>query len=331
MNPNKAAIRLTLEDGTDLADKVNPRFLELSLSEKREEKADELEITLHNHDGQLAPIREGKILILALGWESGADVPVGLVEKGRFKVDEVERGGPPDKVRIRARSADLTGDFRKRRDQMWKDITLGEIVRRIAARNALTASVHPDLAAIAVQAIAQSGKSDMAFIASLGRRYDAVATTKNATLIFMPVGSATTAAGKSIPSLSLIRRDGWTWSFTSAKRGDYDGAEAQWHDQDAGRAKTVKTGGDNRKRLKKTYASEADAKKAAESEAQRHKRGARTFSYDLALGDPAITVNRKMTLTGWDSEIDGISWLVAEATHRLSDRGLLTTVKLESV
>src|SRR3546814_5412901 len=76
MDANKAAVRLTLDDGTDLSDKVNPRLISLSLTEKRGEEADSLEITLHNHDGQIAPPRRGAMLQLALGWEKGADVTV---------------------------------------------------------------------------------------------------------------------------------------------------------------------------------------------------------------------------------------------------------------
>ena len=330
MAANIAEVRLTLDDGTDLSDRINPRLIDLTLTEKRGEKADELQITLHNHDGKLAPPKTGVFLSLAMGWRQGNDVTPGLVDKGRFKVDEVERGGPPDIVSIRARSADLTGDYRKRRDQVWKDKTLGAILTEIAGRNALTASVHPDLASTQIQSIAQSAKSDMAFVADLGRRYDAVASVKNKTLVFMPVGSATTASGAAIPALTLARRDGWSWKFTYAQRSEHDGAEAQWHDQDEAKTKTVKTGGNNRKRLKKTYASEADANAAAKAEADKNKRGAKCFDYDLALGDPAIAVNSKVTLNGWDSEIDGTNWLVEEASHKFGSSGLSTSIRLES-
>src|SRR3546814_19867415 len=121
MDANKAAVRLTLDDGTDLSDKVNPRLISLSLTEKRGEEADSLEITLHNHHGQIAPPRRGAMLQLALGWEKGADVTVGMVNQGSFKVDEDERSGSPDQVSIRARAADLKGRYRERRRQLWKD------------------------------------------------------------------------------------------------------------------------------------------------------------------------------------------------------------------
>ena len=330
MAANKPAIRLTLEDGTDLADKVDPRNLELTLTEKRGGEADELALTLQNHDGRLASPEEGKIITLSLGWASGTDVRIGLVEKGRFRVDEVEESGPPDIITIRARSADLGGDYAKRRTKSWKDTTLGAVLADIAGRNNLTAKVHGDLAGKAIAAIEQHGKSDMAFVKDLGSRYDAVATWKDRNLIFMPVGSATTASGKIIPALALTRRSGWGWRFSRAAREDQDGAEAEWHDQDAGQRKTVTAGGTKRRRLKRVYASEAEAKQAAEASAAKGKRGWK-FEYDLTFADPAIQPNQAISLTGWNARVDGQKWLVEsiETTLRGTD-GLSQRLSLES-
>ncbi|PKP92250.1 MAG: late control protein [Alphaproteobacteria bacterium HGW-Alphaproteobacteria-16] len=325
-----AGIRLILDDGADLTDKVNPRLLELTLSEKRGGEADELSITLHNHDGQLIAPEKGRVLALQLGWQSGDDVPVGLVDKGRFKVDEVEESGPPDIVILRARSADFTGDYRKRRTQSWRATTLDALIDRIAARNGLSARVHPALAGKAIVAIEQHNKSDMAFVKDLGSRYDALATWKDRKLIFMPVGSTTTASGRTIPTTTIRRTDGWTWNFGHAERDEVDGAEAQWHDGAAGRRRTVKRGGKNRKRLKRVYASEAEATQAAEAAASRGRRGARTFSYDLALALPALQPNGRVTLTGWNPRIDGLAWLVESVETTMGKDGLKQQLTLES-
>ncbi|MCA0208142.1 MAG: phage late control D family protein [Proteobacteria bacterium] len=331
MDGNKAAIRLTLDDGTDLSDKVNPRLISLTLTEKRGEEADSLEITLHNHDGQLAPPRKGAMLQLAMGWEKGTDVTVGMVAKGRFKVDEVERSGPPDIVSIRARAADLAGSYRERRRKIWKDTTLGAILTEIAGRNSLNPRIHPDLASKPIEAIEQSAKSDMAFVRDLGRRYDAVATPKGGALVFMPIGATTTAGGASLPSSAITKAKGWAWRFAATARDEYDGAQAQYRDLDGGKNQTVTAGGGKRKKLRRVYANKADAEAAAQGEASKRKRGAYTFEYDLAYGDPALIPNARVTLSGWDSEIDGISWLVDEATHSLDGSGgLKTSIKLES-
>lgn len=329
MAANIAGIRLTL-DGKDMADKVNPRLVELTLTEKRSGEADELSVTLQNADGKLELPEPGKVIALALGWTSGDDVAAGLVDKGRFTVDEVEAGGPPDQIRIRARSADLGGDYRKRRTKTWKDTTLGTVLQDIAGRHGITAQVHPDLAGKEIKALDQHGKSDMALVKDLGSRYDAVATWKDRKLIFMPVGSETTASGKAMPGLTLTRRMGWTWNFTHAQRDENDGVEAEWHDQAAGRRKKHSTGGKNPKRLKRVYASEADAKQAAEAEKKKRARGGYRFEYDLALADCSIQPNRKVSLSGWNSKIDGIKWLVESVETNMGSNGLRQRVILES-
>lgn len=326
---NIAGLRLTL-DGLDLADKINPRFVELSLSEKRGGEADELSLTLQNADGKLDIPEPGKVLSLALGWISGSTVPVGLVDKGRFTVDEVEPTGPPDQIRITARSADLNGDYRKRRTQVWKDTTLGAILEHIASRNAITAQVHPDLAAKAIAALDQHGKSDMVLVKDLGSRYDAVATWKDRKLVFMPIGSTTTASGKELAAVTLTKRHGWSWRFTRAQRDDYDGAEATWHDQDSGKRKKVSTGGSKAKRLKRSYASEAEAKQAAEAEASKRKRGVYRFEYELAVADTRLQTNLRVTLLGWHPKIDAIQWLVASIDTSMGNSGIRQRISLES-
>lgn len=330
MTANRAGLRLVLDDGTDLADKINPRFLSLQLTEKRGEESDALELTIHNHDGQIAPPKKGVYIALQLGWESGADVPLGLADKGRFKVDEVEREGPPDIITIRARAADITGVHRKRRDRAWKDTTLGAIITDIAGQDGQSASVHPDLASIEIAAIEQGTKSNKLFIAHLGSRYDAVATWKNKTLIFMPIGSATTSSGAAVPAFTWQKSNGWKWTFRTADHNDHDGAQASYHDQDAAKTMTVKTGGNKPKRLKKTYASKADAQAAAKSAAAAAARSRYAFTYQLAYGDPAIIPNARVKLSGWDSEIDGINWVVIEAVHKLDSSGFATNISMET-
>jgi len=328
---NIAKVQLITDAGEDLAARLDPRLVALRLSEKRGGEADELQIDIQNHDGAMAMPTPGRELVLSIGWaEGGREVPVGLVGKGRFKVDEVEMGGPPDMIAIRARSADLSGDLRKRRTKSWRDTTLGALLGEIAARHGRSLGIAPDLSASPIKAIEQEGKSDMQFVRDLGSRYDAIATWKDTALLFLPIGSAVTASGLAIPGLVLRKRDGWTWRFTQAEREKYDGAEAQYHDPDAGRRKTVKTEGENRRKLKRVYASEDEARQAAESAQKKAARMPWSFTYDLAIADPAIQPDQKVTLQGWNSTIDGIEWLIESIETTFDGSGLVQSLTLES-
>jgi uncharacterized protein len=320
-----AAWRVSL-DGQDITARFNPRLVSLRLSEKLGESADQLEIVIEDALGEVALPAADALLVVSLGWARGTGVVPGLTAKGSFRVDEVSWDGPPDKITIRARSADLKDSFRTRKSKIWKATTLGGIVGTIAAAHGLTPRCHPDLAATAVTLAEQANKSDMTFLRDLGRRYDAVATVKAGALIFAPHNAATTATGKPIPSLTLTRQSGDRYSYSRAERERaQDGAEAQFHDQDAAERKKVAKGGAKRRRLKRVYASEADAGHAAQSETNRAKRAAGKLECTLAYGDPAVAAGVRVTAKGFKTEIDALAWRVASVEHSMDGSGGYTT------
>jgi len=324
-----AGWKLTL-DGKDLADKVNPRLIGLRLTEKRGEAADELEITIHDHDGKLALPPEGARIALSLGWERGTGVKTGLVAKGSFKVDELTWEGPPDTVRITARSADLKDSFRTRKSKVWKDTTLGAVVGKIAGDNGLQPKCHADLAGKAVTAAEQHNKSDMQFLRDLGRRYDAVATVKDGNLLFAPVNAKTSASGKALPTLEVTRQSGDRYTFTrSARENGQDGAEAQWHDKASATRKKTGSGGGRKRRLKRVYASEGDAKAASAAEGNRLKRAAASLELTLAYGDATAAPGMPVKAKGFKSDVNGKSWLLAEVEHTMDASGFRTSLKME--
>ena len=330
MTARKAAIAIALEGGSDLGARISPRLESLVLSEARENEADEMELRLDNSDGRLAYPETGATLSLALGWESGNDVPNGMVDKGLFVVSEVAAEGPPDVLVIRAQSADLIGELRRRRTKAWRDTTLGAILDEVAGRYDRTARVESGLAALAIEIIEQEGKSDMAFVAHLGRRYDAIATWKNGVLLFLPIGQSATASGMPLAGAAITKRDGWRWQFSQADRESYDGAEAQWQDQDAGRRRTVQVGGDNRRRLKRVYASEGEARQAAQAALSRAQRAPFRFTYELAIADPSLQPDMQVSLSGWSEKIDGMGWLVESVKTSFGAGGLRQSIELES-
>lgn len=314
----------------DITAKVRPRLLSLTLTEKRGDEADQLDITLDDTDGKLEMPKAGAVLTLQLGWAQGRDVTPGLVDKGSFKVDEIEHSGPPDQVRITARSADFTSDLKARREKSWHDTTLGAIVNEIAGRNGLQGRCAPALASIQLRAVVQSRESDMALMRRLGREHDAVATIKGGSLILAPIGQGQSGSGKPLAEVSLRRRDGDRHSYRLAKRDDSDGATASWHDRKAAKKKEVTVGkAKGAKKLSRTYATEAQARAAAKAASGRATRQAATFDYSLALGRADLMPEQKVVLRGFKSDIDAVPWRISEVAHSFSDRGFTTSVKLD--
>ncbi|MCW2396179.1 MULTISPECIES: contractile injection system protein, VgrG/Pvc8 family [unclassified Sphingobium] len=322
---NIADWRVTL-DGVDLSDRLRPRLVSLSLSERRDDEADQLDIVLSDTDGGLAIPKEGAVLSVEIGWKQGRNVPIGLVHKGSFKVDDVTHAGPPDQITIRARSADFTSEIRNRREGSWKDTTLGAVLRDVAGRNGLTAKVAPDLSSIALASIAQSRESDVAFLRRLGRAHDAVATIKDGHLIFARKGAGVTTSGKPLPALVIERAHVSNHSWQRQKRDGQTGVAASWHDRGRAKRQTITVGeAGGAKRLRKVYPDEASAQRAAVAERDRLRRAPATLDLNLALGRPDATPEARVRVSGFKDEIDATNWLIREVTHRLDKAGGLSS------
>lgn len=332
-------------DVVDLTGKVRPRLLSLRLTEKRGGDADQLELELDDTDGQLALPRKGAVIALRLGWARGADVPVGLVDKGTFKVDEVEWSGAS--IRVTARSADLTNSFRVRQEKSHVATTLGAIARKVAAAQHLMAKIAPELDGIAIPVLAQHHVSDMALLRRLGAEHDAVATVKAGKLLLTPIGRGVSPGGKALPGFTISRSDGSSPRYREIDRSADAGVEARYHDQDSATRGTVTAGGSGSgpgsgkagtqgsgakpHRVRKVFHSRADAQAAADAQAKRKARGEAEFEFTLALGRPDLYPERPVTLSGFKPQADARRWIVAELTHALDARGgLATSLKLET-
>ena len=309
-------------DGQDISLKVRPLLKSLTLTEGRENTADQLDIELDDSDGKLAIPRKEALIELAIGWQGQQ-----LVDKGSFVVDEVEHSGAPDTLTIRARAADLGGEIRTRQEKSWHGTTLGALLGELAKRNNLTHKVDQALAAIKIAHIDQTNESDMHFLTRLARLYDAVATVKKKHLLFLPISNTKTSKGQSLPTIQIIRADGDQHRWASSTRDAFEGVRAWWSDRVNGSRKSVIAGkkGNNLKTLKETYPSKEDALEAARAEMQRLERGYATFELTLAFGKPEVMPQSPVQVKGFKPEIDGQGWLVKEVVHHIDDRGGFTS------
>lgn len=322
----KPIYRITL-DGRDLTSAISPRLINLTLRESREDDADQLDITLDDHDGRLAIPSRGAVLDVAFGWEES-----GLVDKGRFTIDEIEYAGAPDTITMRGRSASMSAGLGERREKSWHGNKVGQIVSTIAKRHKLTPRVADAIARVVIAHIDQSNESDMAFLRRLGKRFDAVMTVKDAYLLFMPIGKAVTASGKPLSVLDVTRRDGDRHRYHVAERETYDGVRAYWYENGKKKRHSVVVGGETNKNMKvlpEGYPSQKEAEAAATAEYNRVKRGQATMSMSLALGIPELFPEMPVNLNGWKPEIDATPWLLKEVSHSLSNSGYTCDCEFE--
>nr|WP_253273761.1 contractile injection system protein, VgrG/Pvc8 family [Collimonas arenae] len=288
--------------------------------------ARELNITLSDTDGQLAIPPKGARINVQIGWADS-----GLVDKGIFTVDEIEHSGAPDVLTLRARTASLIDTFREVREDSYSNTTLGAIIELIAFKQQLMAGVSDALRNIPVKHIDQTRESDAAFLRRLGKKYDAAATVKNDTLIFVPAGRSKTASGQDLPVIQITRQLGDNHRFHSAERDSYSGVRVFWYDEKHSMRRSVVAGlPGNSKRLRTTYADEADARTAALAEWGRIQRGTSSFELSLALGIPALMPQSPVTVMGFKAAIDSMDWLASKVTHSIGDAGFTTRIELET-
>lgn len=329
---NTPDYRLTI-DGKDLTARLRPRLVSLTIADKREE-ADQLDIVLDDSDGRLALPPEGARITVEIGWKAGPDVEVGLVSKGEFKVDDVSHSGPPDKITIRARSADFSkaSDLRTRRSHSWSKTTLGAVIRDIATRQKLEPRIASDLASVAVAAVHQSRESDAALLRRLGREHNAVSAIKAGKLVFTRIGSGKSASGQDLPALIFTRRDGDTHNYQRTKREESAGVTATYRDRATAKNEKVVAGEEKgARRLARVYPNKAAAQRAAEAAKGRSARQPASMSVKAALGIASVYAEQKATVSGYKPPIDATAWLVSEVTHSLSNDGFTTDMKLEPV
>lgn len=320
------AFRLAV-DGLDIAQIISPRLMSLELTDNRGVEADQLSITLSDHDGLLTIPPKGAVVRLWLGWSD-----TGLVDKGTYTVDETEHSGAPDVLSIRARSADLRKGLKTKRERSWSNTTLGNVLGDIAIGNGLTATISGALDGLPILQLDQANESDANLISRLGEEFDAVASVKAGCLLCLPAGGGKTVSGMDLPHVTLTRADGDQHRYLQADRDSYDGVRAYYYDvNSAKKQEAIAGGGENLKDLRHTYSDQQSALRAARAEFRRLQRGSATLSYNLAMGRPDLIPELTYTLQGVKAEIDEIIWYGGNVQHSLTaDGGYTVSLELES-
>lgn len=315
---------------------IEQRIISITVTDNRADEADQLDITLDDSDGQLKLPKRGVTLNIKMGFRETQ-----LFDKGDFIVDETEWSGTPDIINIKASSANFKSAAKTANSQSFHGKKLGEIAGKIAKDNNLNANISPEFAKLEIGHIDQTDESDLNFLKRLAKANGAEMAVKKDSVLIFKAGSNKTASGKPLPKISISRSDGDQFRYSEQDRdSDYTGVTASYTDQGKKTKKSAKAGnphirnsGDTTtktKHIKGTFASKAEADRAAQAEMGRINQKKATFNITLAYAIPDICSESPVTLHGFKSEIDNKKWTVAKATHRFSTSGLTTQLELEA-
>ncbi len=325
MQPLFQVIANSIDITLDIAD----RLMRISVVDERGLNSDSLEIRLDDRDNAVALLPTGALLKVALGQRDN-NGRVNLVPMGRYVVDEIELAGPPESYIIRAKSADMGNSLKQHKTRAWDEITMGDLVAKVAQEHGLTAAVDSKLAAIAIPHLSQTEESDLHLLTRLAREHDAMAKPANGHLLFMPKGKAISFTGKAISTVTVNKNQCSDWRVTLADRSKYQAVVTHWQDTTTGNRTAEQVGsGEPVYTLKGTRKTQQAALEAAQAKLQSLKRGQGKGSITVTGGLFEAMAETPLRLVGWRDGIND-TWIISRAEHKLVGKGLSSQLEFET-
>ncbi|MDO5058089.1 MAG: contractile injection system protein, VgrG/Pvc8 family [Lautropia sp.] len=320
-----------LANRADITALVAERLVSLRYTDEAGLASDVLEIALADHVPD-APIRlpaSGAELELSLGY-AGALTRVGL-----FVVDELEMGGPPDVMTIRARAAPFErsrgglSQLQTQKRRAWpKGTRLAEVVRKVAAEHGLQPVIGAGLEDIRLPHLDQLDESDINFLVRVAGRYDALVKPAGGRLVLAKRGQAKSASGQVLPAVVLAPDEVSSWRVSITRREQSGTVVAYWHATRQSRRHEVQVGeGEPVFRIKRYYPSLDMAKAAAHAEMDRRVRRQATLSLTMP-GRMEVQAEGRVVLAGFREGVDG-EWIVTRAEHSLDASGFSSSIEGE--
>ncbi len=306
-------------NSADVTATIIDRFVSLTLTDESGMESDMLEITLSDHDpfNPLKIPEHGAELELYLGYD-------GIFQRmGLFVYDEVELGGWPGEMIIRARSAIYAKSkhgktsLQSQKTRSWPVSTkLGDLVAKIAKEHNMTSAVAASLKMIPLPHIDQSDESDLHLLVRLAKKYDGIVKPADGKIVLAKRGESKSVGGTALKQISIIPADCMSYRMTISKRETAGQVVAYYHAVKEAKRHEVSVGsGEPVRRLKSYYPTQEMALAAARAELQRRQRGQQTVAINI-IGSPAVLAEAPLTLAGFRPNIDG-EWLITRVTHRL--------------
>ena len=320
--------------GTDITRLIRDNLIKLQVTLSSDRTSDTLEIQISDVDARLVIPTSERELRVSLGYEDAGLVPMGV-----YYHEESARELVPGGITVRAAAA----DFRRRsslkapKRRSWDNISLGHLVRTIAAEHGYTGRVPPKLAGIVVAHIDQTAESDLHLLRRLARQYDATAKAAGGHLIFTPRGSGrSTDTAQPLPLIEYTpaQREAGERSVLSARytvkgRPRYGAVIASYQDVESATLVHVRAGTDTPAYvIREPFPDRPQAEAAALARLMRFARQTKAVEMSVS-GNPALVAEAVLVLREWPEP--GVSrWTALRTQHAVSKRrGYVTSVTAE--
>lgn len=216
-----------LYDGVDISADVSANLIQFTFTDNAGDKADEVTISLEDRDhlwrGDWYPSKGAKLKCTIIP-TIGEELPC-----GEFEIDEIEIGGPPSAVSIKAVSVPITKPIRgEKKTRTWE----GADLQKIGAEVASTAGLSFEWFGGEVPTYNrtdQTDESDLAFLSRLGKEVNHRVKVADGRLV---IWDEAEYSGRS-PSITvdIDLPDLVTgYRFSSKSHDTYKAARVRYHD-----------------------------------------------------------------------------------------------------
>lgn len=318
--------QVSLPDGTVVINGPSNRALSCEVVDQEGRDSDSCTLVIDDRDGEVVIPPRGVTLTVSMGY-----LETGIFPMGAFIVDEVTVGGFPRAMVVRCRAADLRDQWKQGRTQDYHDMTLGDVIGKIAQRNGMVARVQGELSSFKYTYVGQTEESDLHFMTRLGAKHDATAKPTNGVLVFAKKGSMESASGLPIGS-AIARLPGNVLYYDAMfkDRPRHSQAVGSYWDQPlSDRMDELGQGtqGPIFKLLPMFPDGKEEAKAAAQARSDKLARDEGELNIGI-IGDPAVMAEAPLVVVGVRTGVDG-TWRIKTATHRIDSNGYETSITAE--
>ncbi|SDR07346.1 contractile injection system protein, VgrG/Pvc8 family [Pseudovibrio sp. Tun.PSC04-5.I4] len=311
-----------------LSDKGASALIDLQVDDEAGGKSDKVTLKLVRNN-QIALPPKGAQIVVMLPNAAGALMPMGTFYSDAPKTSGSKQGG--HLMTLCGTAADMGGTLKEKRTQSYDSTTLKKVVETVAGRHSLEPVVSKNLASIAVPHKDQTNVSDMHFLTEWAKELGAIFKPIEKKLLFVEKGTVKSASGASLPVLKPVATQILDYEWQGSQRTEYKAVKAAYHDQDKATRLYAEAGsGEPVHTLCKTFASKAEAQKAAGAALKDGIAGAETASVTI-VGDASARAEGAILLPPVQPEMAG-EWSIRKASHGVRKAvGYTSKLELERV
>lgn len=323
-----------LKGGIDLTSKLQDRLLEATYHGYSNSEISRIELTFDDRDFALDPPTGGDKITFRLGYKE-----YGMADFGEFSIEEVTFSGPPYSMHVTGFGVSINSLMKAPEISSFGDMSAQQIMEQVGAMAGVQIKVAPELGKVMIPFLNQTGQSGFGLIDTLTRRLGGTAVFQNQTVSIVKRGSGQSAGGQSLSSTNLTLEDLASYSVKINTRSDFGGtSSSHWDpeklervfvDKEATFERTAFAGAGaiGKFIVGGMHTSKDEAEKAAEAKNDTFGRTQARIEVTLAKGDPFITPQSPLKISGVRSGVDG-GYTVENVKHVYSRQvGISTTIE----